>query len=121
MNALEQACGATTETESQEALSKNKDFTEYVSPDQPTGRIGLRDDFQYIWMVLKRIRGKGKAKKPETIIQYCRLLFGHGSNSLYNFLESRGQKLEEYLYPQGMSWLIGPTINQIHQLKVRRL
>ena len=121
MNALEQACGATTETELQEALSKNKDFTEYVSPDQPTGRIGLRDDFQYIWKVLKRIRGKGKPKKPETIIQYCRILFGHGSNSLYNFLESRGQMLEEYLYPQGMSWLIGPTIKQIHQLKVRRL
>ena len=103
MDALVQACGATTETESHEALRNNKDFTAYVSPDQPKGRIGLRDDFQYIWMVLKRIRGKGKAKKPETIIQYCRLLFGHGSNSLYNFLESRGQKLEEYLYPQGLS------------------
>ena len=103
MDALEQACGATTETKSHDALSKNKDFTGYVSPDQPNGRIGMRDDFQYIWTVLKRIRGKGKAKKPETIIQYCRLLFGHGSNSLYNFLESRGQKLEEYLYPQGLS------------------
>ena len=81
MNALEQACGASTETETQEILSTQKDFTEYVSPDHPTGRIGLRDDYQYIWMSNKRIQGKGKTKKPETIIQYCRILFGHGSIS----------------------------------------
>ena len=103
MNALEQACGASTETETQEILSTQKDFTEYVSPDHPTGRIGLRDDYQYIWMSNKRIQGKGKTKKPETIIQYCRILFGHGSISLYNFLESRGKKLEDFLFPEGFS------------------
>ena len=103
MIAFEQACGASTESETQEILSKLKDFTKYVSPDNPTGRIGLRNDYQYIWMSNKRIRGKGKSKKPETIIQYCRILFGHGSISLYNFVESRGKKLEDFLFPQEFS------------------
>ena len=44
----------------------DKDYSVYISPDQPKGRIALRDDFQYIWMVYRRIRGKGKSKSNET-------------------------------------------------------
>ena len=101
---FEEECRKYTDTKSKDPkLTKNTNFAVYVSPEQPEGRIALRDDFQYIWTMYERIRGKGRSKGINTTTQYCNILFGAASYSLYNFVESRGTRLEYLIFPQGMS------------------